>query len=137
MVLVEQVLDESIDFSNMKSYENVSVVPILIKEVVRHKSLARSLDEKKVEILESDSVNVLKIKVKENERPILIPFLQIVGGGKQDRMVTQPIIIPEQSRESVITIPVNCIEQGRWSYNRSSGRASEHGAGFLGCPSAA
>jgi hypothetical protein len=124
MVLVEQILDESMDFSNMKSFENVSVVPILLKEVVRHKSLARSLDEKKIEILESDSVNVLKLKVKEKERPILIPFLQIVGGGKQDRMLTQPIIIPEQSKDSIFTIPVNCIEQGRWSYDRSSGRAS-------------
>ncbi|MFW9930945.1 MAG: ARPP-1 family domain-containing protein [Candidatus Thorarchaeota archaeon] len=124
MSLVEKNLDEWIDFSQIRSVENVSIIPISIRGNVRHESLARSLDKKKIQILESENVNDLKLEVKKNGMPILIPFLQIVGGGKQDRMITRPIIIPVQVKDTVINIPVNCIEQGRWSYYRYSGNST-------------
>ena len=76
-----------------------------------------------VEIIESESVNSLELKIKTQEAQILIPFLQVIGGGMQDRMVTKPMLIqPKKDNNSpeVFKFPVNCVEQGRWQYYRQS-----------------
>ncbi|MFX0049888.1 MAG: ARPP-1 family domain-containing protein, partial [Candidatus Hermodarchaeota archaeon] len=56
---------------------------------------------------------------------VLIPYLHQVEGGKQDRTIFEPIIIPIGFDETnPLPIPARCIEQSRWRYSSSRGQAT-------------
>lgn len=120
MSAITDLLLENIDFGPSETRSGVTIVPLILKDGTSAISLTTAIDQEMVEVLESDSVNHLKIKVANTDRPILLPFLQIVGGGKQDRMLTRPLIIQPVEGEQIFDIPVNCVEQGRWSHSRAS-----------------
>ena len=48
-------------------------------------------------------------------RPILIPEGEILVGAKQNRVVNVSVLV---ASGSTFTLPVNCVEQGRWEYRR-------------------
>jgi len=61
--------------------------------------------------------------INNSQEGVLIPFLTQVQGGKQDRTVFEPIILPANHTESnPLPIPTRCLEQGRWGYRDSLGR---------------
>jgi len=63
--------------------------------------------------------------INKGEIPVLIPYLTQVQGGKQDRTVFEPIIIPsERSESNPLKIPARCIEQSRWGYSSSTGETT-------------
>jgi hypothetical protein len=71
-----------------------------------------------------ESVELLEA-INKGEIPVLIPYLTQVQGGKQDRTVFEPIIIPSKRGESnPLNIPARCIEQSRWGYSSSTGEAT-------------
>ena len=57
-----EIIKESMDFDNINSVDNLTLVPISLKKGVKHKSLIRALKEEDITILESENVNSLKIK---------------------------------------------------------------------------
>lgn len=120
MSLVHELLLENLDIGPQHSSKGVTLVPLRLKDGAHAMSLSTAIEQEFVEILESESVNHLKIKVTSPPVPILLPFLQVVGGGKQDRMLTRPLIIEPIEGEKIWDIPVNCVEQGRWTYSRAS-----------------
>ncbi|MHA2363392.1 MAG: ARPP-1 family domain-containing protein [Candidatus Hodarchaeales archaeon] len=102
--------------------DGIGILPLRMKSPLSssYTTITQAIDQKLVEILESESVNHLKLKILDPETHILIPFLQVVGGGKQDRMVTRPLIVKTDKANEIVDIPVNCIERGRWQYSRES-----------------
>jgi hypothetical protein len=52
--------------------------------------------------------------------PILIPEGEILVGAKQNRVVNVTVLVAARSR---FTLPVSCVEQGRWQYQRRDFRA--------------
>lgn len=83
--------------------------------------LAQNLAEI-TEVSEGGSVPTLAVH-NHSDRDALILDGTELHGAKQDRMVNITLIIDRQSHT---TIPVSCVEQGRWSYKgrgfASSGR---------------
>lgn len=75
-------------------------------------TLQEALDRKAVEVVETGSVNELKIRNKGGE-PIFIQSGDIVKGGKQDRVVTTSFLLPPRSGE--VPLASFCVEHGRWS----------------------
>jgi hypothetical protein len=72
----------------------------------------------------SESVEILEA-INKSDFPVLIPYLHQVEGGKQDRTVFEPILIPTGQIESnPLKIPAKCIEQSRWTYSSSRGVAT-------------
>ena len=61
--------------------------------------------------------------INNNPVGVLIPFLTQVQGGKQDRTVFEPIILPaNRTEKNPLPIPTRCLEEGRWGYRDSLGR---------------
>ena len=58
---------------------------------------------------------------------ILILDGEELVGAKQNRIVNTTILIPANS---TITIPVSCVEQGRWSYDVLKKKESDSSKGY-------
>ncbi|UCG04111.1 MAG: hypothetical protein JSW11_09005 [Candidatus Heimdallarchaeota archaeon] len=72
----------------------------------------------------SESVEILEA-INKSKNPVLIPYLHQVEGGKQDRTIFEPILIPIGNDESnPLKIPAKCIEQSRWRYSSSRGETT-------------
>ncbi|MHA2053749.1 MAG: ARPP-1 family domain-containing protein [Candidatus Hodarchaeales archaeon] len=72
----------------------------------------------------SESVSHLEA-INKSPLPVLIPYLHQVVGGKQDRTIFEPILVPIGHDElKPLIIPARCIEQSRWTYRSSRGEAT-------------
>ena len=68
-------------------------------------------------ISEQESASVSELEVVNSSKiPILIPFGHTISGGKQDRVIYQPLLVPPTQTGKPIPIPSRCVEAGRWSF---------------------
>lgn len=113
--------------------EGVAVLPLRLPSDLDMQTLSQAVEQGAMEVLESESVNVLRVGYSNPiPTPILIPYLQVVTGGKQDRMVTVPIILtPATAKGETRDIPVNCVEQGRWRFAREDGEGASMSPSIL------
>jgi hypothetical protein len=75
-------------------------------------TLQEALDQKKVIVFETKSVNELSIQNLSNQ-DVYVQSGDIVKGGQQDRMLGFDLIVPPHSRR--IPIAAFCVESGRWT----------------------
>jgi hypothetical protein len=98
------------------SVDGLSVYPLLrtpaptpfydtLSEAVRAGTLHIS------EVSEAGHVPELRV-VNDGPRPVLIIDGEELVGAKQNRIVNLTVLVPERS---TITLPVTCVEAGRWS----------------------
>lgn len=73
------------------------------------------------EVSEAGSVPELEA-YNERPQPVLILDGEELVGAKQNRIVNVSILVPG---ETTITIPVSCVEQGRWAYSGREFRDSD------------
>lgn len=59
----------------------------------------------------------------KGDDPILLVDGEILVGAKQNRVLNLSILVRPKSR---ITIPVSCVEQGRWSSSRANFTSADH-----------
>jgi hypothetical protein len=64
------------------------------------------------EISESGSVPHLQL-INKGLRPILVPEGEILVGAKQYRVVNVTVLV---AAKTTFTLPVSCVEHGRWQY---------------------
>jgi hypothetical protein len=83
-------------------------------------TLQEALEQKKVVVYETQSVNELAIQNLSSE-DVYVQSGDIVKGGKQDRMIGVDLIVPPKSGR--MPISAFCVEHGRWS-GRSNERSS-------------
>ncbi len=74
------------------------------------------------EIDEGGSVPTLRLHNRA-ERPVLLVDGEELVGAKQNRVLNTTVLVAAQA---VVTIPVSCVEHGRWSYHSRGFVASEH-----------
>jgi len=109
-------------------YKNMAVIPIILKEDYYLDFITFQEAEKLnlIKIMETGSVGKLKV-INNSDKDVLIPFGTTVRGGKQDRTIWEPILIPaynknhseynlKRKNEKIYDIPAKCIEESRWSY---------------------
>jgi hypothetical protein len=114
-------------------YKNMTVIPIILQDdkFIDFISIKEAEELELVEILETDTVGQLEVVNKSNKQ-ILIPFGMTVHGGKQDRTIWEPILLPVGGKQSIgkqnpvmvkqkYIIPAKCVEQSRWNYNKARG----------------
>ncbi len=75
-------------------------------------TLQEALDKGSVRVLETGTVNELKIENIGNEE-VFIQSGDIVKGGKQDRVLRMSFVLPAKS--GAVPIAAFCVEAGRWS----------------------
>ena len=118
---------------NPQIYENMTVIPLIIQDdkFIEYISIKEAEELELIEIAETDTVNQLEVINKSNKQ-ILIPFGMTVKGGKQDRTIWEPILLPVGGKQNVFkdkyeimnqkySIPAKCIEQSRWNYTGKRG----------------
>lgn len=87
-------------------------------------TLQEALEQKKVVVYETKSVNELSIENVSNE-DVYVQSGDIVKGGQQDRLLAVDLIVPANSGK--IPIAAFCVEQGRWS-KRGNEQVSHFGS---------
>ncbi|MCE7736044.1 MAG: hypothetical protein GPJ54_14270 [Candidatus Heimdallarchaeota archaeon] len=111
-----QTLLQGIQWENKKSIGGVTFVPIIGK--LEDPSLgieigAEDIDTIQITELDPEDVNRVNISSKYKGRVLIIAGMVLMGG-RQTRSPIRPFIINHGTKSK---IPVNCIEQGRWSYS--------------------
>jgi hypothetical protein len=114
------------------------VIPIIIQDdkFIDFISIKEAEKLELVEIIETESVGQLEI-INKSDKQILIPFGMTVHGGKQDRTIWEPILLPIGGKQSIVSenpghfkqkykIPAKCVEQSRWTYSKGRGFKSSN-----------
>lgn len=97
------------------SHKNLSL--FLIKGKSKHAdlniiTLAEAMEEKVIKVIETGNVQQLSVINLSKDKHIFIHSGDIVKGGKQDRTLTNSMLVPPGK-----TVPIQsfCVEQGRWA----------------------
>ncbi|MGY5859417.1 MAG: DUF6569 family protein [Candidatus Thorarchaeota archaeon] len=120
-IIEKYTICEPISSDDFEIYPIVSSLSISLTSLKEAESLGTAwIQERKVETVSTlDAIN-------DNQVGVLIPFLTQIQGGKQDRTVFEPIIVPAGSgQHNPLPIPARCLEQGRWGYRESVGRHTQ------------
>ncbi len=127
MNYIPNCLDE-LQIGSPQSIHNLSVTPLLSRKNVEvdYLLLDEALEDNLIEVTEiseSGSVPDLKVLNKSTQRILLLDGEELLGA-KQNRILNVSVMVPA---EQTITIPVSCVEAGRWARQsrafRSAGRA--------------
>ncbi len=106
-----------LQISTKQSYKNLSMYPLICPDNIEldylllDEALAGSVLDI-VEVNQGGSVPDLKVVNKAGKMVLLLDGEELVGA-KQNRIINTTILI---AANSTTTIPVSCVEQGRWSY---------------------
>ncbi|MGQ9723020.1 MAG: ARPP-1 family domain-containing protein [Candidatus Jordarchaeum sp.] len=132
--LVESFFDNPLillKLGEAQKHGNMVVLPLIMQGSILDFICVNEAEEKgKIKIVETDSVQELKV-INNSDKQVLIPFGVTVHGGKQDRTIWEPILIPVGSKHNILQtatiggksmreliLPAKCIEQSRWSYTK-------------------
>jgi len=114
-------------------YKNMTVIPIIVQDdkFIDFISIKEAEELELIDIIETESVGQLEV-INKSDKQILIPFGMTVHGGKQDRTIWEPILLPIGGKQNIVSenpgtvkqkyiIPAKCVEQSRWNYTKSRG----------------
>ncbi len=94
-------------------------------------TLQEAMAKKTVRVIETSSVNELKIE-NTSEEDVYIQSGDMVKGGRQDRVLTVSFVLPGKSGE--VPVSAYCVEHGRWS-KRGAEEVSSFGGSYNSLPS--
>jgi len=128
---VKSMFENPLNFLKLETpqvYKNMVVIPIIIQhdKSLDFITIQQAEELELIEIIETDTVGELEVINKSNKQ-VLIPFGMTVHGGKQDRTIWEPILLPSGGKKNILrsnpekfkqkyVIPAKCVEQSRWSY---------------------
>ncbi len=120
---------KGLELGQVARFQNMAVFPLLTENGsgTRYLSLDEALELRLIKVTEvSESGDVPNLLVtNKGESPILILAGEELVGAKQNRLVNATFLVAGLSK---LTVPVSCVEQGRWSYRgkefKSEGRMS-------------
>ena len=118
---------ETLDIGEPSAVENLKVVPLVMKKVFKpdYLTLDEALEKDYVVITEvSESGDVPELRLENRgPKPVFLMDGEELVGAKQNRILNISIFAPPKA---TITVPVSCVEAGRWSYRgrefKSEGR---------------
>ena len=110
-----------------RSFGGLTVFPLLGDDApgARHRTLDEALADGSARVTEvsaSGSVPDLQF-VNDGDRPVLLLDGEELIGAKQNRVLNLTILAPAGKS---ITIPVSCVEQGRWSSESARFSSADH-----------
>jgi len=139
--IVKSIFENPLSFLKLDTpqvYKNMTVIPIIVQDdkFIDFISIKEAEELELIEIIETDTVGQLEV-INNSDKQILIPFGMTVHGGKQDRTIWEPILIPVGGKQNIVsenpgpvkqkyTIPAKCVEQSRWSYKKGRGFKSSN-----------
>jgi hypothetical protein len=123
---VAQTLD-GLELAEAVNDGALTVFPLLgaDKPGPRYLTLDEALAKNLAEVTEISAEGRVPELFFENkgDDPILLVDGEILVGAKQNRVLNLTILVRPKSR---VTIPVSCVEQGRWSSSRPNFTSADH-----------
>jgi hypothetical protein len=109
-------ITQFVTLSEPQTYKNLTIIPLILKDDLLNFITIKEAEEAEIGyIQEMASEQVANLQaVNQGTTPILIPYMQVVKGGKQDRTIYEPILV---AGGITVAIPSKCIERSRWNYN--------------------
>jgi len=108
---------KSLELGPEARFQNMAVFPLFNENGsgTKYLSLDEALELGRIKVTEvSESGDVPNLLVtNKGEIPILILAGEELVGAKQNRLVNATFLVPGLSK---LTVPVSCVEQGRWGY---------------------
>src|SRR5687768_11845760 len=110
------------------THANLTLFPVVAtvepKKKVDYLVLDEGMKKKLVVVKEaSDSGDVNNLTlVNTSDRPLFLMAGEVVIGGKQDRIIGKNTIVAPKTTE---TVPVFCVEHGRWSGRKADFQSAE------------
>ena len=108
---------EQITLGDPVTFENITMIPLLGPASAEQEPFYLTLDEalaqgwtEITEISEQGSVPELRV-INKGAKPVFILDGEELLGAKQNRIVNLSILVPAKT---TVTIPVSCVEAGRW-----------------------
>lgn len=121
----------NLEFGDIQEFEQMSVFPVFadLEGSVDYITLKEAMADGLLIISEVDEGgSVPELKVTNcAEVPVLLLDGEELVGAKQNRIINTSILLKELSD---ITIPVSCVEEGRWSYESESFTDSDNIASY-------
>ena len=119
---------DQFEYAPARSFANLAMIPLLRKHAPppAYVTLDEALPTGRFRVTEvSEMGHVPELRVHNDlEMPVLLLDGEELVGAKQNRVVNLTILVPAHT---VLTIPVSCVEAGRWHHVApefaSSGRA--------------
>ncbi len=105
----------------------MTIIPVIVQDdkFIDFISIKEAEELELIEIIETDTVSQLEV-INKSDKQVLIPFGMTVHGGKQDRTIWEPILLPVGEKQNIFqqnsdnidinqkyTIPAKCVEQSR------------------------
>lgn len=95
----------------------VTIFPVLDRSAPKHPTgetlgLAEAMGRGQLSVSEAGSFSLVSM-VNHGKEPVYIMAGEVIRGGRQDRMITEDLVIPPES--GPLRITVHCVEKGRWS----------------------
>jgi len=125
-ILIDKYFDE-LSGGESEVKNNLQIIPLFHKRERQDRNYLL-LDEamennclKVSELTEQGDVNTLQVTNQSKQAVLILDGEELVGA-KQNRMVNATILI---AAESSLTIPVSCVERGRWRYESANFKPSE------------
>ena len=97
-----------------RSYKvaNLEWFPVWTDAPLKGRTYVTNFDAQKVKVAEQAQANVGGLQIENTtQEPVLLFEGTLLEGGWQHRALTRTILVPAAS---VISLPVVCVEQGRW-----------------------
>ena len=100
---------------------DLAVYPVLDREAAMRPELdavplADAMAHGAVEVRELHDGQVARVAlVNHSDEPVFAMAGDVIDGGMQDRVITEPVLVAAGAR---VAVPVHCVEQGRWSGER-------------------
>jgi hypothetical protein len=87
---------------------------------LRYRTLAQAVDHGAfvTEVDEHGSVNDVQV-CNASDQAVLLYEGELIIGARQNRTIDQPVLVPAGVE---LTVPVSCVEQGRWEGGRRAER---------------
>ena len=125
-----------VEFGEPLNYKSLRVVPLVgpSHEEPSYRLFGPDLaDDVKVdEVNDAGDVTNLRVTNRLSERVLLIDGQELIGA-KQNRIMNTDVLVPASKQ---VTVPVSCVERGRWSYSRrgfGSGKMAHRSARASKC----
>ena len=97
----------------IQSYKSLHIAAVINNESIisEYITLKEASKEKLVQFTETSTVSSASV-TNLSTKPLFLMNGEILEGAKQNRVINDSIIIPQQSTK---TVDVSCVEEGRWS----------------------
>jgi hypothetical protein len=116
---------QQITFGTLSEHHNLGILPLLVRQArgPSYLTLDEAMAKGRIsitEVTEAGQVPELTVKNSGDAAVLIVDGEELVGA-KQNRVINLTMLIPEHR---TMTIPVSCVESGRWRHVSSTFTAS-------------